>query len=1095
MAEQTSRLAVIIDSSGAQKNTETLASSLVKLTQAGQKAADGAGKVTKSTEGEAKAISDLKKAIDPVGSAIDTLGKRFTQLKSFYGKGLIDQEEFTFLSQKINQTTEELSGVAQAQRDAEKAGEAAEAQQQAQAQAFQRMLDKIDPLSSALRNLDQQQSELSKALSSGKINTTQYDAYTQKLNETRREINGEAQAERDAIKAHDAQAASLQRLVAQLDPVGDAFRRLSQQQKQLDDAKSSGLLSPEAYTSLSSSVSTARGELEKTQQQLLKTGQSAKQTAFAMRMIPAQMTDIVVGLSTGQSPFMVLMQQGGQLKDMFGGIGPAIRGVGGYVLGLASPFTIAAGAVAAYGLAFHQAQEEMDALNKSANTLNNVSGLNLTQITALAHSASALGVSYGDAISAVGSLTQSLSTNADMYPQIIKASSDYANASGQDLNSVVGMFSQLSDSSGKSIDQLDDKLGFLTAAQRKQIDAALEGGNTADAQRQAFGALSDKLGELTTKLNQGATGWNNFWHSLGAGASNSWEVFKEIAGGDYLENADIRKYQQRTQQRSNAMSSGTWTSDNEQHYQMLNDTPIIKAYVSQLSNLGDAQKKLQEQSYLKQLNTDLSNNADATTKAREALAKLDSQFKQQPKNIQEEGRSDYLALRAKYSQNLADAQSAAAKKDRAPATKAYSEDAGTKLIDQLNQQHAALAAQVDTTDKLSTAQQALVKWEQQLADIKGKSTLTADQKSLLANQDKITALYQQNAALERQQQLVKQTAALSGYQSSLNRDISSRNSQYSNDESAASGARSAYQQGILTQRITLEQQLNDKIIQLRQQRTSATTDIDRQTIDQEIAMQQSANDKMLADYDSHTQRMTAMRGSWSNGAEKAWQEYADSASNASGMTQTLFSDTFSSMEDAIVSFSTSGKLSFKGFANSVISDIARIAARLAISGLASSVIGGVSSYFSGGATATTSSNSGSALSNAASNIKFNAKGGVYDSPSLSSYSNQVYTSPKLFAFAKGAGVFGEAGPEAIMPLTRGKNGSLGVRAIGAQSSTGGDINLGGIVVNVDSSGKASNGSSTDGQGIGKQIQSAVINTINEQATKQGTPLWRAIKGR
>ncbi|WP_241650471.1 hypothetical protein, partial [Rosenbergiella collisarenosi] len=102
---------------------------------------------------------------------------------------------------------------------------------------------------------------------------------------------------------------------------------------------------------------------------------------------------------------------------------------------------------------------------------------------------------------------------------------------------------------------------------------------------------------------------------------------------------------------------------------------------------------------------------------------------------------------------------------------------------------------------------------------------------------------------------------------------------------------------------------------------------------------------------------------------------------------------------------------FKGFANSVISDIARIAARLAISGLASSVIGGVSSYFSGGATATTSSNSGSALSNAASNIKFNAKGGVYDSPSLSSYSNQVYTSPKLFAFAKGAGVFGEAGPE------------------------------------------------------------------------------------
>ena len=56
-------------------------------------------------------------------------------------------------------------------------------------------------------------------------------------------------------------------------------------------------------------------------------------------MIPAQMTDIVVGLSTGQSPFMVLMQQGGQLKDMFGGIGPAIKGVGTYVMGLVNPLT------------------------------------------------------------------------------------------------------------------------------------------------------------------------------------------------------------------------------------------------------------------------------------------------------------------------------------------------------------------------------------------------------------------------------------------------------------------------------------------------------------------------------------------------------------------------------------------------------------------------------------------------------------------------------------------------------------------------------------------------------------------------------------
>ncbi|WP_241630903.1 phage tail length tape measure family protein, partial [Rosenbergiella nectarea] len=78
----------------------------------------------------------------------------------------------------------------------------------------------------------------------------------------------------------------------------------------------------------SKKIDDARSRLGQMSEQLVKTGQSSKQAAWAMRMIPAQMTDIVVGLSTGQSPFMVLMQQGGQLKDLFGGIGPAIRGVG-----------------------------------------------------------------------------------------------------------------------------------------------------------------------------------------------------------------------------------------------------------------------------------------------------------------------------------------------------------------------------------------------------------------------------------------------------------------------------------------------------------------------------------------------------------------------------------------------------------------------------------------------------------------------------------------------------------------------------------------------------------------------------------------------
>ncbi|WP_145537579.1 tape measure protein [Yersinia alsatica] len=109
--------------------------------------------------------------------------------------------------------------------------------------------------------------------------------------------------------------------------------------------------------------------------------------------------------------------------------------------------------------------------------------------------------------------------------------------------------------------------------------------------------------------------------------------------------------------------------------------------------------------------------------------------------------------------------------------------------------------------------------------------------------------------------------------------------------------------------------------------------------------------------------------------------------------------------------------------------------------MVSGVTGGVSGAASSGAA--NSSFSGGAYSG----LSFNAKGGVYDSPSLSAYSGQIVSSPTLFAFAKGAGVMGEAGPEAIMPLTRAADGSLGVRSVSARQpdiagvSGGGDVGI------------------------------------------------------
>jgi phage-related minor tail protein len=179
-------------------------------------------------------------------------------------------------------------------------------------------------------------------------------------------------------KATEEESAALSDLLDRIDPVNAALNKLDKQQQQLAKFKSKGMLDDETFDVYSKKIEEARTRLDGFSDQLKKTGMSAKQTAWAMRMIPAQMTDIVVGLSTGQSPFMVLMQQGGQLKDMFGGIGPAIKGVGTYVMGLVNPFTLAAAAVGVLGLAYYQGSQEQDAFNKSliltGNTIGKTSG-------------------------------------------------------------------------------------------------------------------------------------------------------------------------------------------------------------------------------------------------------------------------------------------------------------------------------------------------------------------------------------------------------------------------------------------------------------------------------------------------------------------------------------------------------------------------------------------------------------------------------------------------------------------------------------------------------------------------------------------------
>ena len=636
------------------------------MTQSGDKAVTSIFKVTKATDDEKDALNKLRAAIDPVGAAIDTVGRRYSELKKYFDKGLIDEEEFRSLSKMLNDTTEELSGVAQAQREAEKASKLAAVQQEAQADAFQRMLDKIDPLAAALRNLEQQQSELNTAFKSGAINTSQYDAYSKKLQETRREVTGEAQAEREAVKAHDEQVNALRRLEAQIDPVGEAFRRLNEQQRQLDTAKTSGMLSPLAYDRLNSKLAESRDALEKTQAQLGKTSQSAAQTANAMRMIPAQMTDIVVGLSTGQSPFMVLMQQGGQLKDMFGGIGPAIKGVGTYVMGLVNPYSVAAASVGLLTYAVYQNRQEIDAATKIATT--------------------------------------SLGANGDAAERLALNMVAISDKTGQAIDEVSSMFITTNDGASEAINKLID-VGFSYDEARTKVAQYKDSAN--------FTALNADIDKHRREILKIGDSWTaaaievkNYYTAADKGRQN-------VALGGAID-PTMRFIGQALDLQT---TMNTLTIEGNKAVKNSVDW-INKEYLA-ADRVAGAEARLKE-ARAQSRKIAFSGNKEAIEQANALIAVREKELEQ-------------------------------AKKAGQPKThkeKAYTEDAATRLLDQINQQTAAMQSQLDASDKLNSATQARIKFEQQIADLKSKTQLTADQKSILSRSDEILQAYKQQEALQ-----------------------------------------------------------------------------------------------------------------------------------------------------------------------------------------------------------------------------------------------------------------------------------------------------------------------------------------------------------
>lgn len=316
-----------------------------------------------------------------------------------------------------------------------------------------------------------------------------------------------------------------------------------------------------------------------------------------------------------------------------------------------------------------------------------------------------------------------------------------------------------------------------------------------------------------------------------------------------------------------------------------------------------------------------------------------------------------------------------------------------------------------------------------------------------------------------------------------------------------------------------EREQADRLNSVREKYAQARRALEEQQEDASRRLSQQAYEQRLADLAEYQARETQMevdgfearlqaQGNYRNGARRAWQNIQADAADVAGATDDMLTTGFNTARDSLADFAISGKASFKSFANSVLADMARIASQQAASSLLSGLVGmGISAagaYFGGGTTVSAgSTQAGYSPDVINSWAATQAKGGVWSGgvrkfAKGGAFTNSVVNSPTAFGMADGAsGLMGEAGPEAIMPLARGSDGSLGVRMVGGAGGSGAVVNISApVAVTVED--RSSEGMELDTAALEQNMQQgmrAVADRAIADSWRPGGASYRQANGR
>ena len=775
-----------------------------------------------------------------------------------------------------------------------------------QRQAFESVQSTIDPTAAKIRRLSAAAGELDKLWQKGVVPDEEFfnlssmiESQIGKLERNKRALTEEGRAAIEESRNKEKAAKSGAAFLASLEDQANAIGKTRSELLELKAAQ----------LGVSAQAAPFIQQLKAQEKQMGLAGLSAGQYSQAMRMLPAQITDVVTSLASGMPIWLVAIQQGGQIKDSFGGIGNTFKVLMSYLTPARILIGGVVGAVAALAKAGYDAYDSQRTLQKALIMTGGYAGSSATEIKSLVDeiAGSTAVATSGQILEVATAVAKTGKFTKDELKTITKATADWVATTGESTEKVLGYFEKISKDPIKGLAELNESFNFLDKGQLTYIATLEKTKGKIEAVEYATELFAKMMKDRSDEIAESATPLEKMWIDIKQWASEAWEEVGII-----------------TLTAGNMIADVVMGVVNQIRLILAQGDKMIADFLVSVGNKTSSLPVIGSwfQGVAKEQAAVAKKSAKEISELEQRIAEIDGRLSNPAgyrKMVEEQGKFAGKSKEVKE----AVSKEAEALKDRNKEQK-VTIDQGTRLLDQYEQDLIALQTQLkvlkehrDINDKISQQRKNL--WNTQarfqvLEKEAQRRQLTADERAELANKDKILALREQAAVIgdqiTKQEQLIKreQDAA-----------------KFLREQAAAIAKIQAQAQGKSDRQASRDAEL--------EQIKSSWLNQGGSLEDQELQAMLAKRQEYYAEEDS-------LRGNWLAGIKKSWAEYGETVNDINGQIENIGMSALSGLSDQLTEFLTTGKASFKDFASSIIGMIVKMIAQMVIFNTLSGLMGG-----------------------------------------------------------------------------------------------------------------------------------------------------------